>query len=85
MDEELLMFCNTLPQNYSILKALKCIFDNNLLEIYANFVIVLQTVLTSPVTNATAERSFFKLKIIKNYLRATISQERFTSLSILSI
>jgi len=83
--EELMMFRNILPQNYSILEALQFIFDNNLSEIYPNSIIVLQIILTSPVTTATAERSFSKLKIIKNYLRSTISQERFTSLSILSI
>ncbi|KAL4152914.1 hypothetical protein QTP88_000747 [Uroleucon formosanum] len=83
--EELMMLRNILPQNYSILEALQFIFDNNLSEIYPNSIIVLQIILTSPVTTATAERSFSKLKIIKNYLRSTISQERFTSLSILSI
>lgn len=83
--EELMMFRNIFPQNYSILEALQFIFDNNLSEIYPNSIIVLQIILTSPVTTATAERSFSKLKIIKNYLRSTISQERFTSLSILSI
>lgn len=40
---------------------------------------------TLPVTTATAERSFSKLKLIKNYLRSTMSQERLTGLSILSI
>lgn len=83
--EELMMFRNILPQNNSVLEALQFIFDNNLSEIYPNCIIVLQIILTSPVTTATAERSFSKLKIIKNYLRSTISQERFTSLSILSI
>lgn len=83
--EELMMLRNILPQNYSILEALQFIFDNNLSEIYPNSIIVLQIILTSPVTTATAERSFSKLKIIKNYLRSTISQERFTSLSIISI
>ncbi|KAL4097769.1 hypothetical protein QTP88_022491 [Uroleucon formosanum] len=83
--EDLMMLRNILPQNYSILEALQFIFDNNLSEIYPNSIIVLQIILTSPVTTATAEWSFSKLKIIKNYLRSTISQERFTSLSILSI
>ena len=34
---------------------------------------------------ATAERSFSKLKIIKNYLRNSISQDRLTNISILNI
>lgn len=38
-----------------------------------------------PVTAATCERSFSKLKFIKNYLRSTMGQERLSNLSILSI
>uniref|UniRef100_A0A6P7FT20 Uncharacterized protein LOC114333770 n=1 Tax=Diabrotica virgifera virgifera TaxID=50390 RepID=A0A6P7FT20_DIAVI len=41
--------------------------------------------LTVPVTVAKAERSFSKLKIIKNYLRSTMGQERLANLAILSI
>jgi len=38
-----------------------------------------------PVTVATAETSFSKLKIIKTYLRSTMSQERLDGLAIISI
>lgn len=41
--------------------------------------------LTIPVTVAFAERSFSKLKLIKNYLRNSISQERLSGISILNI
>uniref|UniRef100_A0A8C2Z5F3 HAT C-terminal dimerisation domain-containing protein n=1 Tax=Cyclopterus lumpus TaxID=8103 RepID=A0A8C2Z5F3_CYCLU len=41
--------------------------------------------LTIPVTVASAERSFFKLKLIKTYLRSSMSQERLSGLAILSI
>ena len=41
--------------------------------------------LTLPVTTASAERSFSKLKLIKQYLRSTMSQLRLSSLAILSI
>ena len=41
--------------------------------------------LTIPVTVASCERSFSKLKIIKNYLRSTMSQERLSGLALLSI
>ena len=41
--------------------------------------------MTVPVTVATAERSFSKLKLIKNFLRSSMSQERFSGLTLLSI
>ena len=41
--------------------------------------------ITLPVTVASAERSFSKLKLIKTYLRSTMSQERLDYLAILSI
>jgi len=41
--------------------------------------------LTLPVTVATCERSFSKLKFVKNYLRSTMSEERLTDLAMLSI
>jgi len=41
--------------------------------------------LTLPVTVASAERSFSKLKLIKTFLRSTMSQARLSSLAILSI
>ncbi len=41
--------------------------------------------LTLPVTVATAERSFSKLRLIKNYLRSTMGQDRLCALAKLSI
>ncbi|GFV30557.1 uncharacterized protein TNCV_41821 [Trichonephila clavipes] len=41
--------------------------------------------LTLPVTSAMAERSFSKLKLIKNYLRCTMSEERLSYLSLINI
>lgn len=41
--------------------------------------------LTLPVSVASAERSFSKLKIIKNYLRNSMSENRLHALSILAI
>ena len=47
--------------------------------------ICLRIFLTLPVTVATAERSFSKLKLIKNYLRSTIGQERLVNLAVMGI
>ena len=41
--------------------------------------------LTLPVTVASAERSFSKLKLIKSFLRSTLAQGRLSGLSMLSI
>ena len=41
--------------------------------------------LTLPVTSSTAEKSFSKLKLIKNYLRSTMSHLSLSGLSILYI
>ncbi|XP_075478946.1 uncharacterized protein LOC142519807 [Primulina tabacum] len=41
--------------------------------------------LTIPITVASAERSFSKLKFIKTFLRSTMSQERLNGLAMLSI
>jgi len=38
-----------------------------------------------PCTNASGERSFSVLRRVKNYLRSTLSQDKTSSLSLLSI
>lgn len=47
--------------------------------------VALRISLTMPVTTASCERSISKLKLIKNYLRSTMGQERLSNLAILSI
>ena len=59
--------------------------EKNLEELYPNLWIALRTDVTLPVTVASAERSFSKLKIIKNYLRSSMSQEHLSGLAIMSI
>jgi len=54
-------------------------------DCYPNASIAYRILFTMPVTVASAERSFSKLKLLKNYLRSTMSQERLNGLATLCI
>jgi hypothetical protein len=58
---------------------------NSLMEIIPNLYTAFWILLTSPVSVASPERSFFKLKLIKTYLRSKISQDRFSGLALISV
>ncbi|XP_070038180.1 uncharacterized protein [Nicotiana tomentosiformis] len=77
-----------------VLREIVQVEDNSLIDIlnqikrldsFPNVCIAYRIMLTIPVTVASAERSFSKLKLIKSYLRSTMSQERLNGLAILSI
>lgn len=52
---------------------------------YPNIEIAYKIFLSLPISVASCERGFSKLKIIKSYNRSTMGQERLSGLSILSI
>ena len=52
---------------------------------YPNVSIAYRILLTMPVTVASAERSFSNLKLLKSYLRSSMSQEILNDLAILCI
>lgn len=55
------------------------------LDYFPNACIAYRILLTIPVTVASAERSFSKLKLLKSYLRSTMTQERLSGLAMISI
>jgi hypothetical protein len=52
---------------------------------YPNAIIAYRILLTISVTVASAERSFSKLKLLKSYMRSTMTQERLNGLAMISI
>lgn len=64
---------------------LQYLFTNDLISTFPNTAVALRILLTLPVSVASGERSFSKLKVIKNYLRSTMLQQRLSSLAIVSI
>ena len=54
-------------------------------DCYPNVSIAYRILLTVPVTVASAERSFSKLKLLRNCLRTTMLQERLNGLAMCSI
>ncbi|GKB94813.1 zinc finger MYM-type protein 1 [Tanacetum coccineum] len=78
------MFCFPQKSRSSLLKA--ALKKNYKSGIDANELCVeLRVLLTIPLTVTSAERSFSKLKLLKSYLRSTMSQERLNGLALIAI
>ncbi|XP_025205083.1 uncharacterized protein LOC112601595 [Melanaphis sacchari] len=71
--------------NATALNILNAIKIYELDSICPNLITAYRLFLSMPVTVASEERSFSKLKLIKTYLRSTMSQERLTNSAIFSI
>jgi hypothetical protein len=52
---------------------------------FPNALIAYRILLTIPLTVASAERSFSKLKLLKSYTRSTMKQERLNGLAIIAL
>lgn len=72
-------------QNTSARELLQLIRRRKLQPVFPNVDIALRIFLTLPVTNASGERSFSKLSLVKNRLRSTMHQERLNHLTLMSI
>nr|TKW14774.1 hypothetical protein SEVIR_5G188900v2 [Setaria viridis] len=73
----------TLPND--VMSAMEIFEHVRDVDCYPNVSIAYRLLFTVPVTVASAERSFSKLKLLRNYLRSTMTQERLNGLATLCI
>lgn len=80
-------FRDLIPKQKSVPDLAKMLLVNHpaVTSTFSEVCTALLLFLTLPVTVATSERSFSKLKLIKNHLRSTVGQERLSGLAMLSI
>jgi len=71
--------------NNSVKELLNVILQLGLVSSFPDLVTALSIFLTLPVSVASDERSFSKLKLIKTYLRSLMAQGRLSDLGLLSI
>jgi hypothetical protein len=67
------------------LDALKYLSKFSLFDVFPNLWVALRILLSLPVSVASGERSFSRLKLIKNDLRSTMGQSRLNELGLLSV
>ncbi|KFM62958.1 Zinc finger MYM-type protein 1, partial [Stegodyphus mimosarum] len=83
--DEYLIFSNLYPKTTSITDLIKLQIKDKLVSSFPNVNIALRIYLSILGSNAEGERSFSKLKLIKNFMRSTMGQERTSSLGLLCI
>lgn len=83
--QELQIFSSMLPIGTQPAKALTYLTERGYADTFPNTFVALRILLTLPVSVASGERSFSKLKLIKTYLRSTLSQDHLSGLSTLAI
>lgn len=69
----------------NIIDVINLIVNKRLETVLPNAIIAYRILLTIPVSVASGERSFSKMKIIKTYLRNRMGQSRLSDLAIISI
>lgn len=83
--QEIIILSPMLSKDSCTETTLSYLTKNSIIDLFPNVFVALRILLTLPISVASGERSFSKLKIIKNYLRSTISQDRLSGLSTLAI
>ena len=61
------------------------LIENNMGRAFPNLAILYRIYLTIPISSAKAERTFSRLKLIKNFLRSSMGEERLSNLALLCI
>ncbi|XP_053571800.1 uncharacterized protein LOC128661586 [Bombina bombina] len=82
---ELEAIARRLPKPMPPQEVLLFILQNKLLDNVPNVSVTLRILLTLPVTVASGERSFSKLKLIKSYIHSTMLEKRLVGLATISI
>ncbi|XP_053561123.1 zinc finger MYM-type protein 1-like [Bombina bombina] len=82
---ELEAIARRLPKPMPPQEVLLFILQNKLLDNVPNVSVALRILLTLPVSVASGERSFSKLKLIKSYIRSTMLEKRLVGLATISI
>lgn len=82
---ELRVFHASFPNTSTMKEMLKTLRDNSGQEIFPTLVEMIRTYATIPVSTATVERSFSKLKLVKDTLRSLCTEERLSDLLLLAI
>ncbi|CAI6376491.1 unnamed protein product [Macrosiphum euphorbiae] len=78
---EMIVLKNSLPTSYNF-QDIKNIINKN---VYPNLYKLIQVAITIPVSSATCERSFSAMRRVKNWLRTSMGQNRFTNLASICI
>lgn len=81
--EELLILREMVDNNMTALQILTLVKKS--LGSFSNVEVALRILLTIPIASAGAERSFSKLKLIKNFLRNSLSQFKLAGLALIAI
>lgn len=77
----MMVFKNCLPPDFNFDDIKKTIQK----EPFPNLYKLIQIAITIPISSATCERSFPSMRRIKNWLRTSMLQQRFTNLFIINI
>ena len=77
------MFRKSIEEYVKCFRGLYLLKDVNM-STYSKVIINRCHIFRSPVTVSSAERSFSKLKLVKNYLHSSISEDLMDSLAVLS-